>query len=141
MLCLFIVIGTAIMVGVAFCTQCVTCGCCGGSIDMIAMICYWVEVALSIVTWSFCISVVTIIRDQEFTDILTEEAQNLAQVEEVMDITEGHFLWGFWVFIFSGTVMGAVCATFADWAADGSCLRMIKNLITGVVSCLCCCKK
>lgn len=137
MLCFIIVVGTGIMVLVATLTQCVTCGCCGGSFDMIAMIAYWLEVVLSIVCWSFCISVVTIIQDVDFLDLATEEAENIAGLTKVDDLVNGSFLWGFWLFIFTGTIMGAVCATLADWAAENSCLRLITNC----VACLFCCKK
>jgi len=130
MLCLFIVVGTGIMVLLASFTQCLTCGCCGGSFDTIASIAYWIEVALSIVSWSFCISVVTIINDSSFTDLVQEEASNIVQLEDVTGLVEGNFLWGFWIFIASGTVLGAVCATLADWAGEGSILQ-----------CLFCCNK
>lgn len=137
MLCMLIVLVTSILVAAATCTQCVTCGCCGGSFDMIASIAFWVEVLLSIVAWSFCVSVVTILRGEAFTDLLVEEAENIGGIQEVTDIADGNFLWGFWIFILSGTIIGALCATFAGWAAEGSFL----NCLVDAVACLFCCKK
>ena len=137
MMCLFIVLGTAICVGLATFTQCLTCGCCGGSFDMIASVAYWIEVALSIVAWSFAISVVMMLKDQSITDLVQDEFDNIQNVENVTDLTEGNFLWGFWVFIFSGTFLGAVCATFAGWAAEGSFLKCFADCF----ACVFCCKK
>lgn len=137
MLCMLIVVGTAILVAAATCTQCVTCGCCGGSFDMIASIAYWLEVAISIVCWSFCISVVMIIRDEDFTEIVASEAENIGSIQNVKDITDGNFLWGFWLFIFSGTFVGSLCAIFADWAAEGSLLRCLTDCVAWMF----CCKK
>jgi hypothetical protein len=137
MFCNFIVVGTAILVGLATFTQCLTCGCCGGSFDVIAMIAYWIEVLLSIVAWSLCISVVSILRGEDVQDIVWGEVQNIQDMQSAQNIVDGNFLWAFWLFLFSGTVMGALCAVFADWASDGSLLKCLGNC----VACLLCCKK
>lgn len=164
MVCMLIVAVTTILVCAATCTQvrtlriflfvleqctvvcsimfltgkkCITCGCCGGSFDMIASIAYWIEVALSIVAWSFAISVVTIVRDEAFTDVIAGEAENIGSISGVEEITDGNFLYGFWLFIFCGTFVGSLCAIFAGWAAEGSCLGCFVD----AVACLFCCKK
>jgi hypothetical protein len=138
MFCNFIVVGTAILVGVATFTQCLTCGCCGGSFDVIAMIAYWIEVVLSIIAWGLCISVVTILRGEDVQDIVLEEFQNIQNAQDIEDFEVGSgFLWGFWLFIFSGTFMGALSAIFADWASEGSLLKCLGNCVL----CLLCCKK
>lgn len=128
MCCMFIVVVTSVLVAVATFTQCLTCGCCGGSFDYLASIAYWIEVGLSIVAWSFAISVVMLIRGETFQGLVESEAE---EIEELEDIAKGSFLWGFWLFAFTGTIVGMFCATFASWAADGS-----------ILSCLtCCCRK
>jgi hypothetical protein len=133
-LCMLIVGVTSILVAVATCTQCFTCGCCGGSFDWFASIAYWIEVGLSIVAWSFTISTVTTLRGESFQGLLEAEAEN---IEEVDDVLEGNFLWGFWLFIFSGTFVGSLCAIFAGWAAEGS----LASCFTNCVACVFCCKK
>ncbi|CAB9518620.1 expressed unknown protein [Seminavis robusta] len=139
--CLFIVVGTGILVIVAMCTQCITCGCCGGTFDQLAMIFYWIEVILSIAAWSLCISVVSMLRGEDIQTILLGEFENVQQLENVEGIVDGNFLWGFWLFLFSGTVMGALCAIFADWAAEGSLLSCLFSCISSTCACIFCCKK
>lgn len=109
-LCFFIVVGTAILVAAATFTQCLTCGCCGGSFDQLAMVLCYIEVILSIACWSIVISVVTMIRGEDFQTIVVEEYETLSQISNVTDIesalnnvSQGNFLWGFWLFMISGT--------------------------------------
>ena len=80
-LCSIITFITACLVLVGF-INCVTCGCCGGSFDQIAVLGYWIEVLVSIVTWSFAISVRYTLRELYGID--------------------SDLLWGFWLFVASG---------------------------------------
>jgi len=104
-LCSIITFITACLVLAGFLCTCVTCGCCGGSFDQIAVLGYWIEVLVSIIAWSFAISVMYILRGFEGVD------SNLS--------------WGFWLFVASGTIFGGICATLADWAAESSILKRL----------------
>lgn len=53
MLCLILVLIGGGLVCAASCCQLVTCGCCGNSLTCISNVLFWLEVVLSIVTWSF----------------------------------------------------------------------------------------
>lgn len=158
-ICVLIVMGTAILVALATTTQCITCGCCGGSFDQLAMVLCWIEVILSIVCWSFAISVVTMIRGVDATTLFWDEVDTFSHIDfaeftnitgvtsaeaavgdAVTDITSGNFLWGFWLFMISGTVCGALCATFAGWAAEGSLLKCVCSAIIGFFKCIFCIK-
>lgn len=113
MICLILVfIGGCLIFAATFC-QVVTCGCCGNSLTCIANLLFWVQVVTSIVCWSFAIS-------------------SLKQIETRPGVTSSAYQWGFWLFIFSGTVFGAIAAWMADWAAEDSCLR-------GAWHCMTCC--
>ena len=118
MICWIIVIVAGVLVLLACCIQGLTCGCCGGSVDFIVMILYSVEVACSIVAWSFTISTVYLLRDLEDTE-------------------SAEFGWGFQLFIISGTILGLVCMTLSDWASEGSILKCLSDCC----KCLVCCKK
>ena len=113
-ICGIITLITAALVLAGFCCNCVTCGCCGGSFDQIAVFGYWIEVFLSIVAWSLALSVMFILRGFEGV--------------------ESNVLWGFWLFLVSGTICGGICATLADWAAESSLLKCLFDI-------LCCCFK
>lgn len=110
-ICLALVVVGGCLVLAACCCQAFTCGCCGGSLDCIANVLFWIEVILSIVGWSFTIASVQVIKD----------APNVNSVG---------YLWGFWVFIFAGTVGGALAAVTADWAAEDSVMRTIFRCLT-----------
>ena len=116
MFCIFIVIITGGLIFVACCIQGFTCGCCGGSINVIVSILCWIEVLFSILAWSFAISTVVLLRDLDDTD-------------------SADFLWGFWIFLLSGTILGGVCAVLSDWAAEGSILKCALNCFKCVVCC------
>jgi len=144
-MCVLIVVGTGIFVAVATLTQCITCGCCGGSFQLIAMWLCWLEVILSIAAWSLVISTVSMMRNEDILTVLQEEgnavydataaaisSENAMAMEAVY--TEGYFLWGFWLFMVCGTVFGIFSAILADWASDGSLLKCVSNI-------LCCCFK
>lgn len=116
MICGYIVVINGILILLAFFTQCLTCGCCGGSFDYIAIFFYWIEVCCSIVAWSFTISTVYLYRDES-------------------DTQSSEYLWGFYLFILSGTICGAICAGLAGWAAEGSFLKCIGDTIKCIICC------
>jgi hypothetical protein len=112
------------------------------------MVLCWIEVILSVVCWSFAISVVTMIRDESLDSLLYDEFENLASIKNVTsaeslitDVTQGNFLWGFWLFLISGTICGGLCAIFAQWAAEGSLLNCVCDAVTGLLRCILCCGK
>ena len=109
--CLIIVLIGGFLVLAGCCCQCLTCGCVGNSMDCIVNMLFWIEVVLSIVAWSFVISFVNIIRDAP-------------------QILSTGYLWGFWVFISSGTILGAIYAITADWAAESSFFRSFFRCLT-----------
>ena len=109
--CLCLVLIGGMLVFAASCCQIVTCGCCGNSLTCVSNVLFWIEVILSIVCWSFAISSLHIIKDAP-------------------SVTESGYEWGFWVFIATGTVVGALAAWMADWAAEDSCLRGVWHCIT-----------
>uniref|UniRef100_A0A7S1YTP6 Uncharacterized protein n=1 Tax=Trieres chinensis TaxID=1514140 RepID=A0A7S1YTP6_TRICV len=116
--CFLIVILSGLFVLAATCCECFTLGCCGESFHLVAMFLFWIEVSLSIVAWSFVISSMRFIQDAPQVD-------------------EASYGWSFWLFIFSGSVLGAICATLADWAAEDSicvkCYSCFKKIF-----CCCC---
>ena len=112
-ICLILVLIGGGLVFMASCCQIVTCGCCGNSLTCISNLIFWVEVVLSIVAWSFAIS-------------------SLKLIETGPTVTSTEYQWGFWLFLFSGTVFGALAAITADWAAEDSFLR-------GIFHCFTCC--
>uniref|UniRef100_A0A7R9W1U4 Uncharacterized protein n=1 Tax=Pseudictyota dubia TaxID=2749911 RepID=A0A7R9W1U4_9STRA len=108
---------TAALVCMGACCQAFTCGCCGASLDLLAMIIYWIEVILSIVAWSFA--------------IVANNMVNNANVEGV----GGGYEWAFWLFIVTGTILGAICAMLTSWASDDSIIRKCFRCV------FCCCRK
>ena len=110
-ICLCLVLIGGGLVFAASCCQVVTCGCCGNSLTCISNLLFWAEVALSIVTWAFTISSLNMIKSG-------------AMVSNPM------YQWGFWLFIATGTIIGALSAWMADWAAEDSALRGIWHCIT-----------
>lgn len=112
-ICLILVLIGGGLVFMASCCQMVTCGCCGNSLTCISNVIFWIEVVLSIVAWSFTIS-------------------SLKLIATAPSVTHTEYQWGFWLFLFSGTVFGAMAAWMADLAAEDSCLR-------GAFHCLTCC--
>mmetsp|Transcript_5257 Transcript_5257/g.11933 ORF Transcript_5257/g.11933 Transcript_5257/m.11933 type:complete len:230 (+) Transcript_5257:86-775(+) len=110
-LCLCLVLIGGGLVFAASCCQMVTCGCCGNSLTCISNVLFWAEVLLSIVTWAFAIS-------------------SLSLIKAGPSVSSSGYQWGFWLFLFSGTVFGAIAAWMADWAAEDSALRGIWQCIT-----------
>lgn len=109
-ICLILVLIGGGLVFMASCCQVVTCGCCGNSLTCISNMLFWIEVILSIVTWSFSIT-------------------SLKMIKTHPSVTSTAYQWGFWLFIASGTICGALAAWMADWAAEDSCLRGAWNCI------------
>jgi len=109
--CLLLTLGGAGLVLAASCCQCLTCGCCGNSLTCISNVLFWAEVLLSIVTWSFTISSYRLIKG-------------------AATVSSTEYQWGFWLFIASGTILGAIAAWMADWAAEDSALRGIWQCLT-----------
>jgi len=110
-MCLILVLIGGGLVFAASCCQMVTCGCCGNSLTCISNVLFGGEVILSIVSWSFAIS-------------------SLNMIESSAQVTSSEYQWGFWLFLFTGTVVGFLAAWMADWAAEDSCLRGIWHCIT-----------
>ena len=77
----------------------------------ISNVLFWMEVILSIVAWSFAIV-------------------SLREIKTSPAVTDSGYQWGFWLFIASGTVLGAIAAWMADWAAEDSCLRGVWHCVT-----------
>lgn len=84
-ICLVLVVVGGSLVFAASCCQMVTCGCCGNSLTCVANVLFWIEVALSIVTWSFAISSLSIVKGHPA-------------------VSDSSYQWGFWLFLVSGTV-------------------------------------
>jgi len=110
-ICLILVLIGGGLVFAASCCQMVTCGCCGNSLTCISNVLFSLEVLLSIVTWSFAISSLRIIKTGP-------------------QVTNSEYQWAFWLFIATGTIVGALAAWMADWAAEDSCLRGIWHCVT-----------
>jgi len=53
-------------------------------------------------------------------------------------VESSEYQWGFWLFIASGTIMGAMSAVMADWAAEDSALRGIWRCVLCTVTCRMC---
>lgn len=108
-LCLMLIGGGLVLA--ASCCQMITCGCCGNSLTCISNVLFGVEVILSIAAWSLAIT-------------------SLREIKTSPAVTSSGYQWGFWLFIASGTILGALAAWMADWAAEDSCLRGIWHCIT-----------
>mmetsp|Transcript_46771 Transcript_46771/g.69180 ORF Transcript_46771/g.69180 Transcript_46771/m.69180 type:complete len:224 (-) Transcript_46771:109-780(-) len=115
-ICFIIGLGTQFFIFAGCCCQSLTCGCCGNSLSFIGMLGYWVVALLSIISWSFVISSVAIMRD---------------------DGIEVAYMWGYWLFVAAATALGAICGTLADWASEDSWLSGIFGCIGKI---LCCCR-
>ena len=118
-ICLILMLVGGGLVFAASCCQMVTCGCCGNSLTCIANVLFGIEVILSIVTWSFAIS-------------------SLRFIKSGPSVTSTEYQWGFWLFLVSGTIAGALATWMADWAAEDSCLRGIWQCITPIITCRIC---
>lgn len=110
-ICLCLVVIGGGLVFAASCCQVFTCGCCGNSLTCIANVLFGLEVALSIVAWAFAIS-------------------SLELIKEAPAVSDSGYQWGFWLFVASGTVVGALATWMADWAAEDSCLKGIWHCVT-----------
>jgi len=110
-LCLILVVIGGCLVAAATCCQMVTCGCCGNSLTCVSNVLFGSEVVLSIVSWSFAIA-------------------SLQTIKTGPNVNITEYQWGFWLFLISGTILGALATWMADWAADDSCLRSIWHIIT-----------
>ena len=44
-------------------------------------------------------------------------------------VSDSGYQWGFWLYILCGTIIGALSAWMADWAAEDSCLRGVWHCI------------
>merc|ERR1711862_146769 len=108
-LCLILVVIGGGLVVAATCCEMVTCGCCGNSLTCISNVLFGSEVILSIVSWSFAIA-------------------SLKTVERGPNVTSTSYQWGFWLFLISGTILGAIATWMADWASDDSYLRGIWHI-------------
>ena len=80
---------------------------------------FWVEVILSIVVWSFAIS-------------------SLSLIKSSPSVSSSGYQWGFWLFIATGTVVGALAAWMADWAAEDSFAREFWHCIKAILLCRMC---
>mmetsp|Transcript_8047 Transcript_8047/g.17450 ORF Transcript_8047/g.17450 Transcript_8047/m.17450 type:complete len:254 (-) Transcript_8047:57-818(-) len=121
-ICLCLVLIGGCLVFAASCCQMVTCGCCGNSLTCISNVIFGTEVVLSIVSWSFAIA-------------------SLKDIKEGPSVTHSAYQWAFWLFIATGTVVGALATWMADWASEDSCLRGISNCICGIITCRMCRKE
>eukprot|EP00566_Odontella_aurita_P023317 CAMPEP_0113565964 /NCGR_PEP_ID=MMETSP0015_2-20120614/22463_1 /TAXON_ID=2838 /ORGANISM="Odontella" /LENGTH=205 /DNA_ID=CAMNT_0000468207 /DNA_START=159 /DNA_END=773 /DNA_ORIENTATION=- /assembly_acc=CAM_ASM_000160 len=95
--CFVIQFFAALLICLGVTCQAFTCGGCGASFDLIAMLLFWIEVFVSIVAWSFGIVSV-----------------NMVNNSEIEGVSSG-YEWGFWLFIATGTILGAICAWLTDW--------------------------
>ena len=110
-MCLLLAVIGGGFVFAASCCQVLTCGCCGNSLDCISNVLFGLEVLLSIVTWSVAVSTLRLIRAEP-------------------PVTSSEYQWPFWLFLGSGTVMGALATWMADWAAEDSCLQGVWHCVT-----------
>ena len=55
---------------------------------------------------------------------------SLSKIKNATGVLDSSYQWGFWTFIACGTVLGAMAACMADWAAEDSALRGIWHCLT-----------